>query len=99
MGTISQDHNTAVAGELGKRAPMTRVSISIARGGRPIESYQMQMVNEPMLSPLLIQMAVYSAIDATERTTGAASLRISGEIEFQNAASPVLLNNMFAADN
>jgi hypothetical protein len=99
MGTISQDHNTAVAGELGKRAPMSPVSISIARGGRPIESYQMQMVNDPMLSPLLIQMAVYSAIDATERTTGAASLRISGEFEFQNSASPVRLNNMFAADN
>jgi hypothetical protein len=44
-------------------------------------------------------MAVYSTIDATERTVGAGSVLVTGEIEFQNAQAPVLLNNMFAADN
>jgi len=58
----------------------------------------MRMVNDPLLSPLLIQMAVYSVIDETERTVGAASIRISGEVEFQNSP-PVRINNMFAADN
>src|SRR5437763_1302700 len=53
----------------------------------------------PPLSPLLVQMAVYSAIDATERTVGAASTRLSGEIEFQNAPAPVRLNNIYSADN
>ena len=37
----------------------------------------MQMVNDRLLSPLLVQMAVFSAIDATERTVGAASFRIT----------------------
>ena len=59
----------------------------------------MQMVNDPLLSPLLVQMAVYSAIDATERTVGASSIRVTGEVEFQNAPAPVRLDNMFAADN
>ncbi len=99
MGTIDQDLNTAVAGELGKRAPMVPVSVAISRGGRPVESYQMQMVSDPLLSPLLIQMAVYSVIDETERTVGASSIRVTGEIEFQNSATPVRINNMFAADN
>jgi hypothetical protein len=99
MGTIYQDQNTAVAGELGKRAPMVPISVSVSRAARPVESYQMQMVSDPLLSPLLIQMAVYSAIDETERTVGAASIRVSGEIEFQNAPAPVRVNNMFAADN
>ena len=39
----------------------------------PVDTYQMQMVNDPLLSPLLLQMAVFSAIDATERTVGASS--------------------------
>jgi hypothetical protein len=43
-------------------------------------------------------MAVFSAIDATERTVGASSLRVSGEIEFQNAA-PVRINNIFSSEN
>jgi SpoIVB peptidase S55 len=99
MGVISEDRNTAVAGELGKRAPMAPVTMSVWRGSRNIENYQAQMVNDPLLSPLLVQMAVYSAIDATERTVGAASLRVVGQVEFQNAPAPIRLDNIFSADN
>ncbi len=99
MGTIYQDRDTAIAGELGKRAALVPVSISISREGRQIESYQMQMVHDTLLSPLLLQMAVYSAIDATERTVGAASLRVSGELDFRNSSTPVRLNNTYSSDN
>jgi hypothetical protein len=99
MGTISQDHDTAIAGELGKRATLVPVSIAVSRAGRSVESYGVQMVNDPLLSPLLLQMAVYSAIDATERTVGASSVRVTGEVEFKNAPAPVRLENMYAADN
>ena len=99
MGSIGYDGNTAISGEFGKQAATVPVSVSVTRDGKPIESYRMQMVNDPLLSPLLVQMAVFSAIDATERTVGAATLRITGEIDFQNAPSPVRINNMFSADN
>jgi hypothetical protein len=99
MGVILQDHDTAIAGELGKRAALVPVSIGVSRAGRAVESYQVQMVNDPLLSPLLLQMAVYSAIDATERTVGASSIRVTGEVEFQNAPAPVRLENMYTADN
>jgi hypothetical protein len=99
MGAIHQDRNSAIAGELGKRVPLVPVSIDVVREGRPIQAYQIQMVNDALLSPLLIQMAVYSTIDATERTVGASTLRLSGEVEFHNAPAPIRLDNMFAADN
>ena len=99
MGTIYQDRNTAVAGELGKRPAMVPVALNLSRDGKSVESYQMQIVNDTMLSPLLLQMAVFSAIDATERTVGASSIRVTGQIEFQNASAPLSINNMYAADN
>ena len=99
MGAILQDRNTAVAGELGRAAAMAPISISVSRGGKRMDNYQMEMVQDRFLSPLLVQMAVFSAIDATERTVGAATLRITGEIAFQNAPSPVRINNMFSGDN
>lgn len=98
MGTIVHDRNTAIAGELGRRAAMVPVSVSLSRAGRKLEAYQVQMVNDRLLSPLLLQIAVFSAIDATERTVGAASFRVNGRIEFQDGATPVQLRNMFAAD-
>jgi hypothetical protein len=99
MGTIYQDCNTAVAGEMGKRPAMVPVSVTVSRGAKPVESYQMQMVHDTLLSPLLLQMAVFSAIDATERTVGAGSIRVTGQIEFQNGTAPLRINNMYAADN
>jgi hypothetical protein len=98
MGTIQQDRSTAVSGELGARAVTVPLAVSVTRAGRKLDTYQMQMVNDGLLSPLLLQMAVFSSIDATERTVGASSVRVHGEIEFDGAAAPVRLDNMFAGD-
>src|SRR5713101_6064601 len=98
MGAISQDRSTAIAGELGKRARMVPVSISLARAGRKIEGYQMQMVNDRFLAPFLMQVSVFSAIDSTERALGAATYSVRGEIEFQGGAPSLKLNNMYAGD-
>ncbi|MEX2262437.1 MAG: SpoIVB peptidase S55 domain-containing protein [Bryobacteraceae bacterium] len=97
MGAISQDRSTAIAGELGRRAAMVPVSISVARG--PKTGYQMQMVNNRFLAPLLLQMAIFSSIDATERTVGPSTVAVRGEIEFQNQPKPIKLDNLYAADN
>jgi len=98
MGAILQDRNTAIAGELGHAAAMAPISISVSRGGKRLDNYRMEMVNDRFLSPLLVQMAVYSTIDATERTVGASSFRVTGEIEFQGSAAPLKVNNMYASD-
>jgi len=98
LGAITQDRNTAVAGELGRAAQMAPVSITVSRAGRRLDNYRMEMANDRFLSPLLLQMAVFSTIDATERTVGASSFRVTGEIEFEGSAPPLKVNNMYAAD-
>ncbi|MCL4402169.1 MAG: hypothetical protein M1436_05850, partial [Acidobacteria bacterium] len=99
MGTISQDRSTAVYGQIGHRVPMVPVSIVVSRGGKQSDSYSMQMVGDRYMAPLLIQMAVFSAIDATERTVGASSFRVKGVIDLRGSPAPLLVNNMYAADN
>jgi hypothetical protein len=98
MGAILQDRNTAISGELGRAAAMAPISISVSRGGKRLDNYRMEMVNDRFLSPLLVQMAVFNTIDATERTVGASSFRVTGEIELQGSAAPLKVNNMYAAD-
>ena len=98
MGTIYQDRNTAVAGELGKKAALVPVTIRVTNGGKLVDTYQTSMVNDPLLSPLLVQMAVFSTIDETERTVGASSIRLTGEAEF-NGSAPIRFNNLLAGDN
>jgi SpoIVB peptidase S55 len=98
MGAILEDRNTAVAGELGRAAAMAPVEITVSRAGKRLESYTMQMVNDRFLAPLLMQMAVFSSIDATERTVGVGSFRITGEVEFQGSVAPLKVNNIYSAD-
>ena len=57
----------AIAGTIGKRAAMLPLDISVGEETKTVGDYHMQMVNDRFLSPFLLQMAVFSAIDATQR--------------------------------
>ncbi len=98
MGTITQDRSTAIYGELGRKAETVPIAITVKDGHRAPLSYRMQMVNDRVLSPFIVQMAVFSALDATERTLGLASYTVRGAIEFQNGLPPLKLDNTYAGD-
>jgi hypothetical protein len=99
MGAIQMDATTAVSGRLGVRPALVPFNITVTRNSKPVETYRMQMVNDPLLSPLLIQMAVFATIDRTERTVGASTIRVTGRADFQNAPAPVLIDDMFSSEN
>jgi hypothetical protein len=99
MGTIYQDRNTAVAGELGQSPALVPITIRVTNAGKLVDTYQSNMVNDPLLSPLMLQMAGFSTIDETERSVGASSIRLTGEAEFNGTASPIQFNNLLAGDN
>ena len=98
MGTITQDRSTSIYGEIGRQAETVPIALTIKDGRRDPISYHMQMVNDRMLSPFLVQMAVYSALDATERTLGLASYAVRGSVEFQPGVPPLRLDNAYAGD-
>ncbi len=98
MGTITQDRSTSIYGELGRKADTVPLEITLKDGRRSPLAYKMQMVQDRVLSPLVIQMAVYSAIDATERTLGLGSYSVEGAVEFQQAVPPLKLDNTYAGD-
>ena len=98
MGVISQDRDTAIAGSLGQRAQLVPLDISVTGDTKRVENYHMRMVNDRFLSPYLMQVALFSAIDATERATGVSSIVVHGALEFENRKEPVQLRNIYAAD-
>jgi len=98
MGTITQDRSTSIYGELGRKAETVPVSLTVKDGHRAPIGYHMQLVNDRVLSPFILQMAVYSAIDATERTLGLASYSLRGAIEFQHGVQPLRLDNTYSGD-
>ena len=98
MGTITEDRSTSIYGELGRRAATVPLTIDVHGALHPPSTYNMQMVNDRVLSPFILQMAVFSAIDATERTLGIGSFSLRGEIDFQQGIPPLKIDNTYAGD-
>jgi hypothetical protein len=82
MGVITEDRDTAVSGLTGRRALMTPIEIKVGSN-----TYKMKMIQDRVLSPLVAQMAVLSAIDATERSIGGATYSVRGRIDFAGGES------------
>jgi hypothetical protein len=98
MGTISEDRSTSVYGELGRRASTVPLSVTMHGARHSPFIYNMEMVNDRVLSPFILQMAIYSAIEATERILGIGSFAVRGEIAFEHGVPPLKLDNTYAGD-
>jgi hypothetical protein len=98
MGVISQDRDVAVTGTLSTRANMTPLDITVTEEGKPAGEYHMKIVNDRLLSPYLLQMAVFSALDSTARATGVLSVAMHGSIEFENRSDVAQIRNIYATD-
>ncbi len=98
MGMITQDRNAAIAGVFGKRPPMTPITISVRGPGGPAKTYRMEMVPDRVFAPVLTQMAIFSAIDGSERTLGPGTFTVRGTMELEGGLPPVRLDNTFSTD-
>ena len=91
MGTITSDRDVAVAGLTGRQASLIPVEIRVGPN-----TYHMRMVQDRVMTPLLMQMAVFSAIDSTERSVGAQTYSIRGQINFDGG--PVPVDDVYSGD-
>lgn len=94
MGSITGDYSAAVSGEVGRRAALVPVTLAV-NGRRP---YHFNLVEDRLLTPFFLQMAMYSAIEATERTAGSGTVAVRGTIEFASGQR-VRVDNIYSADN
>jgi SpoIVB peptidase S55 len=97
LGSITSDRNAAVAGEIGRKPQMVPVSISVTGSAKPVQ-YKMEMAQDRLLTPMLLQMMIYSALDATERTLGSGAIRIRGQVEFAGLATPLRFDSVHSGD-
>ncbi len=91
MGTITEDRNNAISGIMGRRAPTVPMQIRVGSN-----VYNMRMIQDRVMTPLLAQMAVSSSIDETQRSIGAATYSLRGRIDFEGGS--VRLDNAYSSD-
>ena len=99
VGSITSDRSTAIAGEIGRPARTIPFNVSIQSADTSAHQYRMQVVNDRLLTPFIIQTAIFSTIDATERTLGAGTLRLRGKVQFEGPLSPLIIHDIFVSDS
>lgn len=99
IGTILSDRNTAIAGEIGHTAHTVPLEIDLRSGSTGTHDYHFQLVNDRFLTPFLTQTALFSILDATERSLGRGTIRVSGEVTWEDNLPPLQIRDTFVSDS
>ena len=99
VGTITSDRSTTISGEIGLRAHTIPLTVRVQSRATGSHVYHVQVVNDRLLTPFLTQTVLFSALDATERTMGAASLRLHGTVRFEGNLPPLQIADTFTSDS
>ena len=79
IGTMQQDRATAIAGTLGKGPRLIPMTVTLestaAARTRHRRTFNYQLVNDQLFTPLLAYVAMFNTLGAYERQFGAATLQ------------------------
>ena len=80
LGVIGQDRSSGIFGTLGGKARTIPVEIEIVSSRGKTRSYNLEVVNDRVLLPFLVNFTAFSAIGTTERLVGESTLRVEQTI-------------------
>jgi hypothetical protein len=98
VGSINQDRSTGVFGRLGDKPRMVPVRLTVRTSRNKNETYKFEIVSDSFLTPLLMKIATFSAIAATERQVGNQTLKLNGRVAI-NGQPDVVLDTTFSLPN
>ncbi len=87
VGSIRQDRFGAIYGVMGEKAKTIPVHIHVDSTLNRQDDYNFDMIQQDFISPLLVNLAINSALTSTERLIGPSTLDIKGSIQLSNGES------------
>jgi hypothetical protein len=93
IGKITQDRRSAIAGRIGEFTQMIPCQAEI-QGALNVK-YNFEIVNDKILTPTLIQMAVESALLSTEKSIGEKSINLKLNIGIAGRDEPISIENEY----
>ncbi len=91
IGRITQDRRSAIAGRIGEYTKMIPCQTEI-RGSLNVE-YNFEIVHDKILTPILLQMAVESALLATEKNIGEKSVNLKLDVGIAGRKESIRIEN------
>jgi hypothetical protein len=87
VGTIQQDRFAAIYGVIGAKASSIPVHLELNSSLNTKADYNFEVVQDPFLSPFLVNIALLSTLGATERMIGPSTFEVKGKIHLSSGDS------------
>ncbi len=98
VGVMRGDRATGTYGELGVAPIMIPVEINLKTSRGETKSYNFEMVNDRLLTPLLMQITTLSTLTGSERQSGDATLQLQSRIKLKGQEE-IKLENRVSSGN
>jgi len=98
VGAISQDRATGIYGLLGRAPKMIPVRVNLHTSRDRTDTYTYEVANDQFLTPLLLNITVFSTINATERSLGDSTISLRGQINVAGQ-QPIQIERRFSSMN
>ena len=96
VGAISQDRATGIYGQLKHTPKMIPVTINLRTSRDRTEKYVYEVANDEFLTPLLLNITIYSTIASSERNLGDSTISVRGQIDVKGQET-IRLERRFTA--
>ncbi|MDW7761463.1 MAG: SpoIVB peptidase S55 domain-containing protein [Acidobacteriota bacterium] len=97
LGSFSQDSAAGAVGEIGRMPRLIPVNISLQRSPTSRREFKLKMIRDRILTPALLNMALYSLLTGEERNHGDLALEFDGEI-FLDRGGSVKIEDLFSGN-
>ena len=98
VGAISQDRATGIYGLLGRAPKMIPVKINLHTSRDRTETYTYEVANDKFLTPILLNITIFSTIGSTERAIGESTISLRGKIDVAGQ-QPINIERRFSSMN
>ncbi|MDQ1591740.1 MAG: hypothetical protein QOG71_2367 [Pyrinomonadaceae bacterium] len=98
VGSISQDRATGIYGMLGRAPKMIPVKINLHTSRNRSETYTYEVANDKFLTPILLNITIFSTIGSTERALGESTISLRGQINVAGQ-QPIKIERRFSSMN
>ena len=95
IGTVMQDRFSAIQAEMGKTPYMIPMKVFLENRNR---SFNLEIVNHPLLTPVLGNIALVNIFASEYKQFGFQSLRVKGKIFIENEKN-VVIDDIFSGPN
>jgi hypothetical protein len=97
IGIVQQDRATTIAGTLGPGPAMIPITLTLTAERGTRRQFNMSMVNDQLLTPLLAYVAILNTLTSYERQNGVGTYAIRGAARVKNH-SDVAFEDLFTGD-